>query len=259
MSRATSPAAARMPTWRMPPPIRFRSTRARATRSADPASSEPTGAPRPFDRHDVTVATPADRWARVVPVATEALNSRAPSRWTGTPTATTAASRSRGQGRPPEARWVSSTQTAAGRGQRCSAPATSQATSSGSSVPSASSTTCSWAAWLTPNAAALVAHDVLAAPGDDQRAGGGQHPEGDLVGHRAGGHEHGRGLAGERGVAVLQPEDRGVVAEAVVADLGVGHGGAHGRGRAGDGVAPQVDGGRGGNAEGHRAHGTVGQ
>jgi hypothetical protein len=105
--------------------------------------------------------------------------------------------------------------------------------------------------------AALVGHDVLAAPGHDQRSGGGQHPEGDLVRHRARGHEHGRGHARERGVAVLQPDDGGVVAEAVVAHLGVGHGGAHGRGRAGDGVAPQVDGRRDGDAGGHRGHGTV--
>ena len=55
-SSACRPAAARMPTWRIPPPIRLRRTRAWTMASADPASSEPTGAPSPLDRqtrHDV--------------------------------------------------------------------------------------------------------------------------------------------------------------------------------------------------------------
>ena len=55
-SSACRPAAARMPTWRIPPPSRLRRTRAWAIASADPASSEPTGAPSPLDRqtrHDV--------------------------------------------------------------------------------------------------------------------------------------------------------------------------------------------------------------
>ena len=49
-SRACSPAAARTPTWRMPPPIRLRRTRASSTASREPTISEPTGAPSPLDR-----------------------------------------------------------------------------------------------------------------------------------------------------------------------------------------------------------------
>ena len=49
-SRACSPAAARMPTCRMPPPIRLRRTRASSIASREPTISEPTGAPSPLDR-----------------------------------------------------------------------------------------------------------------------------------------------------------------------------------------------------------------
>ncbi len=57
--RATRPAAAITPAWRMPPPSRARSARASSITSAGPASTDPTGAPRPFDRHDITVVTGA--------------------------------------------------------------------------------------------------------------------------------------------------------------------------------------------------------
>ena len=69
---------------------------------------------------------------------------------------------------------------------------------------------------------------------------------GDEVAHRPGGDEQAGLLAEQLGGALLEGVDRGVVAEDVVADLGVGHRPAHRRGWVGDGVAAQVD-------AGHRA------
>ena len=50
----SSPAAARMPICRIPPPRRFRQMRASSIKSFDPSSIEPTGAPSPFDRVNIT-------------------------------------------------------------------------------------------------------------------------------------------------------------------------------------------------------------
>lgn len=50
---AYSPAAARMPAWRIPPPTIFRQRTARRMYASLPSSSEPTGAPSPFDRQMV--------------------------------------------------------------------------------------------------------------------------------------------------------------------------------------------------------------
>ena len=61
--------------------------------SAGPARTEPTGAHRPLDRHDITVVTGAAKRAASTPVATSALKSRAPSMCTGSrPAAATTAS-----------------------------------------------------------------------------------------------------------------------------------------------------------------------
>ena len=79
---ATSPGAARTPAWRMPPPSRLRARRPSAITSASPASSEPTGAHRPFDRQHMTVVAAAAHSAAGTPVAASALNRRAPSMWT---------------------------------------------------------------------------------------------------------------------------------------------------------------------------------
>ena len=62
----------------------------------------------------------------------------------------------------------------------------------------------------------------------------------DQVGLRARGREQRRFMAEQLGRARLQAVDRRVVAVDVVAHFGRGHGGAHGRARAGDGVASEV-------------------
>ena len=64
----------------------------------------------------------------------------------------------------------------------------------------------------------------------------------DEVAHRAAGDEQPGLLAEELGGAFLEGDDGRVVAEDVVADLGLGHGVAHGVGGPRDRVAAQVDG-----------------
>ena len=51
---ATSPAAARTPAWRIPPPSSLRPRRARPMNDAEPTTTEPAGHDRPFDRQNVT-------------------------------------------------------------------------------------------------------------------------------------------------------------------------------------------------------------
>ncbi len=67
------------------------------------------------------------------------------------------------------------------------------------------------------------------------------HPDCDLVGHRPGGNEHRGLLAQKLGRAGLQRLHRRVIAEHVVANLGLRHRPAHGRRRARHRVGPQVD------------------
>ncbi len=156
-SSATSPAAATMPAWRMAPPRRLRSNLARSMSSAEPASSDPTGAPSPLDRQHDTVVAAADSSDAGTPRATSAWNRRAPSRWTGSPGA---ASRSRSaapQGAPPAMRWVFSAKTALTSGQWWSCASISQASSSWDGMPPGSSTACSCAEALTPAAPASCA------------------------------------------------------------------------------------------------------
>ena len=50
-----------------------------------PTSIEPTGAPRPFDRQNITVSKPLVSFATLIPSAVAALKTRAPSRCTGRP------------------------------------------------------------------------------------------------------------------------------------------------------------------------------
>ena len=56
---ATRPAAARTPTWRMPPPTILRARRARPMKSRSPTTTDPTGQARPFDRQNVAESAPA--------------------------------------------------------------------------------------------------------------------------------------------------------------------------------------------------------
>src|SRR5262245_23521714 len=115
VSRAMSPAAARMPTWRIPPPTILRTRRARATNSREPQTRDPTGAASPLERQKVMESTGRAKSATGRPRATAALKMRAPSRCTATPWAWAAAATgpisSGVQHEPPCRLWVFSRQT----------------------------------------------------------------------------------------------------------------------------------------------------
>jgi hypothetical protein len=80
---------------------------------------------------------------------------------------------------------------------------------------------------------ARLADDLLAVLGVQLDADG--------VSHGAGRDEHARLFAKDFRGAPLEPVDGGVLAVNVVADLGLRHGAPHLGGRAGDGVAAQID------------------
>ncbi len=87
----------------------------------------------------------------------------------------------------------------------------------------------------------LPVEDVGAGLADDLLAVLGVDADGDLVAHGAGGDEDGGLFAEDGGGRLFELIDGGVFAVDVVADLGGGHGLAHGGGGAGDGVAAEVD------------------
>ena len=91
-----------------------------------------------------------------------------------------------------------------------------------------------------PEPARLVHEDVRALLAEDLLAGLGEDLDADLVAHRARRHEERRLAAEERGYALLQAVDGRVVAEHVVADLGLRHRAPHVGARARDGVAAEV-------------------
>ena len=91
----------------------------------------------------------------------------------------------------------------------------------------------------------LVDDHVVLAAGDRLLAAREVGHLGDEVAHRPRGDEQAGFLAEQLGGAFLEGVDRRVVAEDVVADLGLGHRPAHRRRGVGDGVAAQVDPGHG--------------
>jgi hypothetical protein len=91
------------------------------------------------------------------------------------------------------------------------------------------------------DAAVLVDVDVGGVAEDDLAAADvAVREDGDEVGHGARGHEQRGLLAQERGHLRLEAARGGVRAQNVVVDVGRGHGGAHGVGRLGDRVRPEV-------------------
>ena len=109
------------------------------------------------------------------------------------------------------------------------------------SMPSSSSSCDELDPGVHGGGAVLVGDHVLAPSGHHGGPGRGQHPDGDLVGHDARGHEQRGRLADPRREGLLERPHRRILAVVVVADLGLGHGAAHRRRGPGDGVAAQVD------------------
>ncbi len=114
------PAAAMMPAWRIEPPKRCLKTQASSMNPREPASTAPTGAPRPFVRSSQTLSKGRAKARAGVPLATTAFISRAPSMWQASPAACPAAHTSwicaSGQHTPPTMLAVCSTERARVRG-----------------------------------------------------------------------------------------------------------------------------------------------
>ena len=72
-----------IPAWRHAPPNRIFSRRASRMCSSVPHSSDPIGAPRPFETQNIIVSTSRVYSDTSTPAATAALKIRAPSRWIG--------------------------------------------------------------------------------------------------------------------------------------------------------------------------------
>jgi len=109
-SRANSAPAAIMPDWRIAPPNILRKRRARSIVSAEPARAEPTGAPRPLEKHTLIVSKCFAYSFSGMSVAAVALKSLAPSRCVRRPALRavfiTDSSWSIGQTLPPPWLWV---------------------------------------------------------------------------------------------------------------------------------------------------------
>ena len=80
LSNATSPAAARTPAWRMPPPTILRQRLASSMKSLDPTRTDPTGQLRALDRQKLASSTSRVNSATGTSIATAALKIRAPSK-----------------------------------------------------------------------------------------------------------------------------------------------------------------------------------
>ena len=119
----SSPAAARMPTCRIPPPIRLRQTRASAIGVGRADQQRADRRAEALGQADRSTSATAPYSASGMPVATWAFQIRAPSRWTRTPTASAHAAERRAGRRcgctaPPAKLWVFSTEIAGGAARR---------------------------------------------------------------------------------------------------------------------------------------------
>src|SRR4029453_14610758 len=112
---APAAGAAGRPPGGMPPPSSLAARWSSRTRACVPHTSEPTGAPRPFERQNVTVSASSAHAEAGVPVATSALKRRAPSRWTESlfsrAACATSLASSSGKTRPPPGLCVFSSAT----------------------------------------------------------------------------------------------------------------------------------------------------
>src|SRR5215217_5960105 len=212
-----------MPACRIAPPKRCFIRRAGTISSADPATTAPSGHPRPFERQSVTVSKRRPYSAAATPVATDALSSRAPSRWTRMPSsravATSASTSSSGHTRPPERRPHLVWREAAGdrrKAARDEAGVHRRPPELGEQ-----------------QVRVLLGEQLVARPRLD--------PQRDLVRHRGRRQEDGLLLTEQRSGAALELEHRRVLALLLVADLRARDRLAHRRRRPRRRVGAQVD------------------
>ncbi len=248
--RATSPAAASTPTWRIPPPTIFLARRARPMNAVEPTTTEPTGQPRPFDRQNVTESAGAASVPGVdtivplgddgvpEPRAVDVERHAVAARDRGDLTLVCRRQRTRHrvgmgvlEGHQARERLVHVIRVAergvdVGRVERAVRAIVER--------PRAGTDDDGVAGRLVDHEVMLTAGDHLLAT---RQVGHHRHQ----VAHRAGRHEQPGLLAEQLGGALLEGDDGRVVAEDVVADFGRRHGSAHRVGGSRDGVAAEVD------------------
>ena len=238
------PAAAITPAWRMPPPSIFRARRALSINPRLPVTTDPTGAPSPLERQNVTESACAATSFAGTPIATHALKSRAPSRWTASPCscrdpadllerlervdrpaapvvggfqADERVSRIVDVGRPDGIADVGGVEDAVAPAKRPRLHGREDR-----------------------QGGDLVVEDVAVLVQDDLVPSLRVRHEGDLIPLRPGRHEQGRLFPQALGGQGLQAQDGGVLHEHVVADLRFGHGPPHLGGRRRHRVAAEV-------------------
>ncbi len=193
----------------------------------------------------MTVSKPAVSSATGMPRAVAALKIRAPSRCTGRPAffapAQTCSMTSRGVTVPPAMLWEFSRQIRPVRARLRLWPVIHGC----DAVPGENAAIAGDGAQLAAGEGGGHGHLPIQNVGerlaDDLLAGLGVNADGDLVAHGAGGNEEGGFPAEDLGGAGFEAVDGGVFGVHIVADLGLGHGGAHGGSGLGDGVTAQVD------------------
>ena len=74
-----------MPAWRIEPPRRCFQRQTSSMKSREPAMTAPIGAPSPFEKSIQAESHPAAMSRALMPVATHAFGSRAPSMWVANP------------------------------------------------------------------------------------------------------------------------------------------------------------------------------
>ena len=181
-----------------------------------------------------------------MPLATEALRSRAPSRCSASPwrrpSPQTSRTWSSGHTTPPPPLLVfSSESTRVGARWRIAESFTRGRTSSGPKRPRAARDPLDHEARVERRPADLVADDMRELLGDELLARLGQELERDLVRHRGGGQEDGRLVAEQGSRALLEAVHARVLAALLVPDLGFGDRPPHAVGGKGGGVGAKID------------------
>ena len=145
-SYAASAAAARVPACRMPPPHAFRSRLHLEMNASAPTITDPTGAPRPLERHTETESAAATQRAGGTPSLAAAFHILAPSTWSAMEcfahSAPTWSTYARGSTLPPFLLCVFSRHTTVVRGKCWSSARMAPSIAFTSIVPSASVVSC---------------------------------------------------------------------------------------------------------------------
>ena len=249
-----------MPAWRSEPPTRCFQRHASSMNSAEPQSTAPRGAPRPLVKSSQTESAPAVISFAVMPAATTAFISRAPSMCVAMPLScaiwNTADRRSSGQSVPPPRLAVCSTSRRVCGGELRRFSRSEAFSVSASNWPPCPFRPSDGDAGERGRCAALCGDDMRGFMRNDFVAGTAMRQDGDLVAHGAGGQEHRCLLAEQRGHAVAERMHGGVIAVLLIPHFGLDHGLLHRRGGPGLRVRIKVHLHRG--QQRIRAHGGIG-